>query len=54
VGWVVSLLSPEPEASSRYAEVKHRMHVGAEAEPSPAPGAPPEAGPVSTPGPQAH
>ncbi|GMT97244.1 cation/acetate symporter ActP [Corallococcus caeni] len=29
VGWVVSLLSPEAEASRRFAEVEHRMHVGA-------------------------
>ncbi|MCY1034967.1 sodium/solute symporter [Corallococcus sp. BB11-1] len=29
VGWVVSLLSPEDEASRRFAEVQHRMHVGA-------------------------
>ncbi|MBN8226123.1 cation/acetate symporter ActP [Corallococcus macrosporus] len=29
VGWVVSLLSPEDEASRRFAEVEHRMHVGA-------------------------
>ncbi|MCE9673445.1 sodium/solute symporter [Myxococcus stipitatus] len=28
VGGIVSLLSPEREASSRFAEVKHRMHVG--------------------------
>ena len=41
VGWVVSLVSPEPEASSRFAEVKHRMHVGHEADaPAPAPAAP--------------
>ncbi|MFL5358769.1 sodium:solute symporter family transporter, partial [Archangium sp.] len=32
VGWVVSLVSPEPEAARRYAEVKHRMHVGADAD----------------------
>jgi cation/acetate symporter len=30
VGWVVSLLKPEPEASDRFPEVRHRMHVGAE------------------------
>ncbi|RKH64485.1 sodium:solute symporter family transporter [Corallococcus llansteffanensis] len=29
VGWLVSLLSPEAEASRRFAEVQHRMHVGA-------------------------
>ncbi|RKH71265.1 sodium:solute symporter family transporter [Corallococcus aberystwythensis] len=29
VGWLVSLLSPEDEASRRFAEVEHRMHVGA-------------------------
>jgi cation/acetate symporter len=28
VGWVVSLLSPEPEAAGRFAEVRHRMHMG--------------------------
>jgi cation/acetate symporter len=46
---VVSLLAPEPEASRRYAEVKHRMHVGAEAEAStpPATSTPAAATPVS-------
>ncbi|WP_223637060.1 sodium/solute symporter [Corallococcus sp. EGB] len=29
VGWVVSLLAPEAEAAARFAEVEHRMHVGA-------------------------
>ncbi|WPB79312.1 sodium/solute symporter [Archangium violaceum] len=48
VGWVVSLVSPEPEASRRYAEVEHRMHVGAEAD-EPTPSAPSKATPVSTP-----
>jgi cation/acetate symporter len=54
VGWVVSLMAPEPEASSRYAEVKHRMHVGAEADAAtpPAHGTPSEATSVRTPGTQ--
>jgi cation/acetate symporter len=53
VGWVVSLVSPESEASSRYAEVKHRMHVGAEvdAPTHAAPGTPAAATPA-TPSPQ--
>ncbi|NNC16809.1 cation/acetate symporter ActP [Corallococcus exiguus] len=33
VGWVVSVLAPEAEASARFAEVEHRMHVGAAAAP---------------------
>ncbi|AKJ06797.1 cation/acetate symporter [Archangium gephyra] len=51
VGWVVSLVSPESEASSRYAEVKHRMHVGAEADAPThaAPGTPAAPRPVTTP-----
>jgi len=32
VGWVVSLLTPEPEAANRFPEVRHRMHVGEEAQ----------------------
>jgi cation/acetate symporter len=32
VGWVVSLVSPESEASGRFGELRHRMHVGAEAD----------------------
>jgi cation/acetate symporter len=48
VGWVVSLLAPEPEASGRFAEVKHRMHVGQEAD-APAPASmPPAAAPVTS------
>lgn len=50
VGWVVSLLSPEAEAASRYAEVKHRMHVGAEAEGPVSAGASKPAAPVAAPG----
>jgi cation/acetate symporter len=42
VGVVVSLLFPEREASERFAEVKHRMHVGA-----PKPGLPSPEVPVS-------
>ena len=50
VGWVVSLVAPEPEASSRYEEVKHRMHVGAEADaPTSAATTPAAATPVRTP-----
>ncbi|WP_235685753.1 sodium:solute symporter family transporter [Corallococcus silvisoli] len=46
VGWVVSLLAPEAEASRRFAEVEHRMHVGAGVPPKGA--APPDvAGPVA-------
>jgi cation/acetate symporter len=57
VGWVVSLLAPEPEASGRFAEVRHRMHVGAEADaPLPAPAstenAPVTLPPVTAPGAQ--
>jgi cation/acetate symporter len=33
VGWAVSLLWPEPDAAARFAEVEHRMHVGATAPP---------------------
>lgn len=40
VGWLVSLLAPEPDASDRFAEVKHRMHVGAPTPSIPAPSAP--------------
>jgi cation/acetate symporter len=41
VGWVVSILSPEPEAARRFAEVRHRMHMGKEdAAPPAAPAAP--------------
>jgi len=29
VGWLVSILAPEPEAQSRYAEVEDRIHFGA-------------------------
>jgi cation/acetate symporter len=39
VGWVVSLLSPEPEAAQRFAEVRHRMHMGKD-EDAAAPAAP--------------
>jgi cation/acetate symporter len=39
VGWVVSILSPEPEAAERFAEVRHRMHMGKE-EDAVAPAAP--------------
>ncbi|QRN99555.1 cation/acetate symporter ActP [Archangium violaceum] len=46
VGWVVSLLSPEPTAAGRFDEVRHRMHVGAEAD-APAPAVTPV--PVSVP-----
>jgi cation/acetate symporter len=54
VGWVVSMLSPEPEAASRYAEVKHRMHVGADADAPSSAGAskPAAAAPVTAPGAQ--
>jgi cation/acetate symporter len=54
VGWVVSLLSPEPEAASRYDEVKHRMHVGADADAPASAGAskPATTAPVAAPGAQ--
>ncbi|WNG34339.1 sodium/solute symporter [Archangium minus] len=53
VGWVVSLLAPEPEAADRYAEVRHRMHVGAEADESSSSAAnKPTVAPVTTTGPQ--
>ncbi|QSQ23692.1 cation/acetate symporter ActP [Pyxidicoccus parkwayensis] len=44
VGVVVSLLFPEREAAERFAEVRHRMHVGA-----PTPSLPAPEAPVSTP-----
>ncbi|QRK13293.1 cation/acetate symporter ActP [Archangium violaceum] len=53
VGWAVSLLAPEPEAADRYAEVRHRMHVGAEADvPDSAATTKPTVASVASPGPQ--
>ncbi len=49
VGWMVSMISPEPEASGRFAEVRHRMHVGAEVEASHATAKPATEAPVATP-----
>ncbi|WP_245814737.1 hypothetical protein [Cystobacter ferrugineus] len=48
VGWVVSLLTPEPDAAARFPEVRHRMHVGAEADAPPAPTASAAASPGGT------
>jgi cation/acetate symporter len=48
VGWLVSILAPEPEASGRYAEVRHRMHVGAEADAPKTTTEPATAKPVAT------
>jgi cation/acetate symporter len=47
MGVAVSLLFPEPDAQARYAEVKHRMHVG-HAAPAPANAAPPAAAPAAS------
>ncbi|PTL83669.1 sodium/solute symporter [Vitiosangium sp. GDMCC 1.1324] len=53
VGWVASLLAPEPEAAGRFEEVRHRMHVGAEADDSAsAPTAEPGKTSVAAPGAQ--
>jgi cation/acetate symporter len=53
VGVVVSLLFPEREASARFDEVRHRMHVGAPTEGLPAPEVPASTA-VATPPSVAH